>query len=310
MEPNVATVIPAYRTADSIADVLSRIDASVARIFVVDDCCPDGTGHRVRQTVTDPRVSVLFNARNLGVGGATAVGFRAAFDAGADIIVKLDGDGQHRPEWVPLLVAPVAAGRADMAKGNRLADFAACLRAMPLPRLIANVTLSGVSRPVTGYWRVADPACGCLALHRKVVGRLPWERIAQGYFFESDLLFRVGMLDAKVVEVPVAPVYHERSTSGVRLRRQALPFAGNSLRNFARRVLARYLRRPSLPGLLLSLGALALLAAAAAAMYLPTFASGSAAFGVVLLSGFVVQDVLRQPASPVHPELDGDGTGW
>ena len=237
MEPTVAVVIPAYQTVLSIEDVLSRIDASVSHIIVVDDCCPDGTGQRVHETVTDPRVSVIFNARNLGVGGATAVGFQAAYDAGADIIVKLDGDGQHRPEWVPLLLAPVAEGSADMAKGNRFADFAACLRTMPVQRLMANVLLSAVSRPATGYWSVADPACGFLALHRKVVGRLPWERIDQGYFFESDLLFRVGMLKARVVEVPVAPVYHTRTPSRVQLQREALPFAGKLLRNFARRVL-------------------------------------------------------------------------
>ena len=200
-------MIPAYRVAHAIVDLLSGFEASIRRIFVVDDGCPEGSGRLVRECVRDPRVSVIRNTRNLGVGGATALGFRAAFDAGCDIMVKVDGDGQHRPEWVSRLVAPVVHAGADMAKGNRFAAFGACLRTMPVGRLAANLALSAVSRPATGYWRICDPACGFLALRRDLVGRLPWERIDKRYFFESDLLFHVGVVDGIVVEVPIEPVY-------------------------------------------------------------------------------------------------------
>ncbi len=197
----VAVVIPAHKVRDHILDLLARFDDFADWIFVVDDHCPEQTGELVRQTVVDPRCRVVFNERNLGVGGATATGFRQAFETGAEIIVKLDGDGQHHPEWVPDLVAPIALGDADMVKGNRFANLNDCLRSMPLRRLVANMALSFLSKPTTGYWNLFDPANGFLAIHRKIVGRLPWEQIDKGYFFETDLLFRMNMLTAKVVEV-------------------------------------------------------------------------------------------------------------
>ena len=247
--PSIAVVIPAYRVAGGIVELLARFDASVSRIFVVDDCCPDGTGDVVRDMVRDPRVSVISNRRNLGVGGATAVGFLAALDAGAEIIVKLDGDGQHCPEWVPALVAPILLGTADMTKGNRFADFSACARAMPIGRLLANIALSIVSRPVTGYWNISDPANGLFAIHRNIVDRLPWQKIDSGYFFESDLLFRMGLMDAAIIQTPVKAIYAETDrNSGVRLWREAVPFALKCLRNFAERIWYRTCPAASPPG--------------------------------------------------------------
>ena len=320
MAARIAVVIPAYRTARSIVGVLSRLDASVTWCFVVDDRCPEGTGHLVRATVDDPRVSVLFNACNLGVGGATAVGFQAAFAAGADIIVKIDGDGQHRPEWIAAVAAPVARGHADMGKGNRFADFPACLRLMPTGRLIANVTLAAVCRPVTGYWSVSDPACGLFALHRKVVGHLPWERIDRRYFFESDLLFRLGMLRARVVQVPIAPIYaEEHGPAGARLEREALPFAWKSLRNLAERISGRSVdggrALPARQGALLALASLALLGGAVgvgAFLFYGTARApspGTAAAllgGVAALAAFVRADIRGEPRNPIHPLLDDD----
>ena len=334
MAARIAVVIPAYRTARSIVGVLSRLDASVTWCFVVDDRCPEGTGHLVRATVDDPRVSVLFNACNLGVGGATAVGFQAAFAAGADIIVKIDGDGQHRPEWIAAVAAPVARGHADMGKGNRFADFPACLRLMPTGRLIANVTLAAVCRPVTGYWSVSDPACGLFALHRKVIGHLPWERIDKRYFFESDLLFRLGMLRARVVQVPIAPIYaeyaEEHGPAGARLGREVLPFAWKSLRNLAERIRGRSAdgRRamPARQGALLAFAGLALLGGAVGVCWFlfsgaqaPSPGTAAALLGgVAAVAAFVRADIRDQPKSPIHPSLDdnprvpfgaaGDGT--
>ena len=320
MTARIAVVIPAYRTARSIVGVLSRLDASVTWCFVVDDRCPEGTGDLVRATVDDPRVSVLFNARNLGVGGATAVGFQAAFAAGADIIVKIDGDGQHRPEWIAAVAAPVARGHADMGKGNRFADFPACLRLMPTGRLIANVTLAAVCRPVTGYWSVSDPACGLFALHRNVIGHLPWERIDRRYFFESDLLFRLGMLRARVVQVPIAPIYaEEHGPAGARLGREALPFAWKSLRNLAERISGRSVdggrAMPARQGALLALAGLGLLGGTVgvcAFLFYGTARApspGTAAAllgGVTALAAFVRADIRGQPRNPIHPLLDDD----
>ena len=323
MNRSVAVVIPAYKTGKAILDLLSRFDDFVSWIFVVDDCCPERTGQLVRESVVDARVRVIFNERNLGVGGASAAGFRKAFETGAEVIVKLDGDGQHYPEWVPGLVAPIETGEADMVKGNRFANLNDCLRSMPLQRLAANMALSFLSKPTTGYWNLFDPANGFLAIHRKIVGRLPWEKIDEGYFFETDLLFRVNMLTAKVVEVPVEAIYPKETFSGVSLWREAMPFALKCLRNLAKRIAFRYyLGGFGLPSIFLFLGSFSLLFGVLFGLWHWVGSREPATAGTVMLAGlpvlsgipmlmeFLRHDVSRQPSQPVHPRLRGDGPGF
>ena len=103
----LAVVIPAYRVADQILSVLAGIGTEVDLIYVVDDACPQGSGAIVQEYCSDPRVQVLVHPKNTGVGGAVLTGMRGALADGADLIVKLDGDGQMDPALVPALVEPI-----------------------------------------------------------------------------------------------------------------------------------------------------------------------------------------------------------
>ena len=317
-KPRVAVVIPAHSVSRFIENVLARVDDAVALIIVVDDGCPEHTGDLVRQRVDDPRVVVIDNPATLGVGGAMVVGFRRALAEGSDIVVKLDGDGQHHPEWIPQLVRPIAENDADMVKGNRFYDVES-VREMPAGRLLANVLLSFAAKLSTGYWNLFDPANGFLAIHRKVASRLPLDKIDPGYFFETDLLFRVGILMAKVVEVPVEAVYGSEK-SGVRVLREAVPFLWKSLRNTVKRVLYCYfLRGFSVASLLLIAGSGAILFGVSFGMYQWIGSQEPATAGTVMLAGlpvlsglqmligFIGHDISRQPASAIHTRLHGDG---
>ena len=318
LHPKIAVVIPAHSVSRFILDVLVRVDDTVAVIVVVDDCCPEGTGELVQRRVDDPRVVVVSNAANLGVGGATIAGFRRALAEGADIVVKLDGDGQHHPEWIPQLVRPIVDGDADMVKGNRFYDVES-VRGMPNGRLFANAVLSFAAKLSTGYWDLFDPANGFLAIHRKVVSRLPFEKIDRGYFFETDLLFRVGILMAKVAEVPIEAIYGSER-SGVGVLREAPPFLWKSLRNTVKRVIYCYfLRGFSVASMLLAAGVCAVGFGAWFGIYHWFVSAEPATAGTVMLAGlpvlsglqmligFVGHDITRQPASAIHPRLHGDG---
>ena len=311
----VAVVIPAFQVRDFILDVLSRIDDSVFLIVVVDDCCPERTGEHVRQHTKADRVIVVRNGRNMGVGGATLVGFRRALDEGAEIIVKIDGDGQHRPEWIPQFTGPVSNGKADVAKGNRFYDVGDVV-AMPKGRLLANLALSFLAKLSTGYWDVFDPANGLFAVHRKVASRLPMARIARRYFFETDLLFHLNLLQAKVLEVPMEAIYGQEP-SGVRPWREALYFLARCLRNAFWRVLySYYLRGFSVASLMLAMG-LALVVFGTG--YGIANWGGPATPGTVMVAGlpflvgsqmliaFLTHDMSRQPEQAIHPRLFGDG---
>src|SRR5438128_8097332 len=115
----IAVVIPCYRVGPRVLDVIARIGPEVARIYCVDDKCPDGSGTLVQERCRDDRVEVLFNEHNLGVGAATIAGYRRAIADGARVIVKLDGDGQMDPRLIERLCAPILRGEADYTKGNR-----------------------------------------------------------------------------------------------------------------------------------------------------------------------------------------------
>ena len=115
----VGVVIPSYRVRNQVLNVLGNIGPEVSRIYVVDDCCPDGSGDLVQSQCDDSRVSVLRHGENQGVGGAVMTGYRAALADGMEVIVKVDGDGQMDPALIPDFIAPILAGEADYSKGNR-----------------------------------------------------------------------------------------------------------------------------------------------------------------------------------------------
>jgi len=257
-ELRVAVVIPCFRAADTVLDVIASIGSEVQRIYVVDDACPDRTAERVRSDCTDPRVEVLEHEENQGVGGAVASGYRAALDEGMDIVVKLDADGQMDPALISSLIRPLVLGRADYVKGNRFHRISD-VRTMPTVRLFGNAVLSFMTKLSSGYWQLFDPTNGFTAIHRAALASLDLDRVAKRYFFESDLLYHLNQVGAVIVQMPMRAVYADE-VSSLRPGRTILPFLAGHARNFVRRVLYSYfLRSFSAASLELLFGALLLL---------------------------------------------------
>jgi glycosyltransferase involved in cell wall biosynthesis len=239
--PKIAVVIPSYRVRAHILAVLARIGPEVSAIYVIDDACPEGSGRLVEEAVRDPRVEVIFNQRNAGVGGATVLGMRRAREDGAIVIVKLDGDEQMDPALVPSFVSAILQGQADYAKGNRFFEPEG-IAAMPLVRLLGNAALSFLAKFSTGYWHSFDPTNGFFAIHSSLIDLLPLEKVSPRYFFESDLLFRLNLLSACVVDVPMHAHYGSE-ISNLKPHREIPKFAAAHLRNFFKRVLYQYFIR-------------------------------------------------------------------
>jgi len=150
MQTCIAVVIPAYRVREHICAVINGIDPEVRAIYVIDDACPEASGDEVEMYCQDSRVRLIRNESNLGVGGATLAGYEAAVRGGADVIVKIDGDGQMDPADIFRIAAPVVDGQADYAKGNRFYNIED-LEGMPKTRLIGNMALSFMAKLSTGY---------------------------------------------------------------------------------------------------------------------------------------------------------------
>ena len=254
----VAVVIPCYRVRSHILPLLARIGPEVEHIFVIDDACPEGSGAHVLAGCEDSRVVVLIHEQNQGVGGAVITGYEHAIAAGADVVVKLDGDGQMDPALIPQFVAPIWRGGADYVKGNRFYNIED-VQAMPMARLIGNAGLSFLTKLSSGYWNMFDPTNGYTAISAAVLSFLPLQKIKRRYFFETDMLFRLGTLQALVVDLPMTAVYADEQ-SGLKIRRILLEFLVGNIGNFGKRVFYGYfLRSFSIASLELVVGVLFLL---------------------------------------------------
>lgn len=310
----IAVVIPCFRVRKHIEAVIGEIGPEVDSIYIVDDCCPEGTGQFVKERIGDPRVTVIFNANNLGVGGATLAGMVQAAADDADIIVKIDGDGQMDPRLIPAFTAVVLSSEADFAKGNRFFEPEGVM-AMPRARLIGNAGLSFMAKFSTGYWQSFDPTNGFFAIHASLISLLPIEKISKRYFFESDLLFRLNVIEAKVVDIPMHAYYADEQSS-MQPHKEILRFTKGHLRNFIKRVFYRYfLRDFSVASIELLLG-LALLAFGTvfglSNWRAESFASAGTVMlaampiiiGTQLLLAFLNYDIQSAPSTALHPRLE------
>ncbi len=315
--PVIAVVIPCYRETAHILDVVAAIGGEVERIFVVDDACPDHTGNFVRENCTDSRVEVIVHPRNTGVGGATLTGYSHALAADAGIIVKLDGDGQMDPALIPDLVAPIEEGRADYAKGNRFHDPDGLIR-MPTARIFGNLVLSFAAKLSSGYWNIFDPTNGFTAIHARVAERLPFDKISKGFFFESDMLFRLGLMRAAAADIPMRARYGDEEST-LKIRSVVLEFAAKHWLNAAKRILYSYfLRDFNIASIHLILGKPLFLFGLifGAVQWRASIASGTPAtagtvilaalpiiLGSQMLIAFVDYDTRNLPRQALHPRL-------
>jgi glycosyltransferase involved in cell wall biosynthesis len=316
--PAIAVVVPCYRVKAQILGVLAAIPPSVRAVYCVDDGCPDHSGAFVEANVADPRVSVLYNPENRGVGGAMITGYRRALADGAEIIVKIDGDGQMDPRLLAKFVDPIAKSQSDYTKGNRFFRLEG-VHDMPLSRLLGNALLTFMCKLSSGYWHIFDPTNGYTAIHAAVLRQLPLDKIDPRYFFESDMLFRLSTVRAVVTDVPMTALYgHE--TSGLVIHRVLLPFLVGHARNFLKRVFYNYFLRDFqiasiewLLGPLLVAGGLAFgldnwiastetnsPATAGTVM----IAALPVIIGVQMILGALNYDIQNTPQRPLHPALD------
>jgi dolichol-phosphate mannosyltransferase len=276
-------ILPAYNESLHVGTVVGRIPDWVDGIIVVDDASTDDTLSMAKSLV-DPRVRVLHNEKNQGVGGAMITGFRAALEGGFDVAVKMDADDQMDVDELPILVRPIEMGMAEYVKGNRFRRTGRP-SSMPRRRWFGNVVLSFLTKVASGYWHVFDPQCGFIAITAPTLRRLKLDGIARDYFFENDMLIRLNVIDARVVDVDTSSVYGGE-TSHLRIGRVGWTFPPRLLRGFLWRFTRRHLMNDfGLIGLLTIAGAVSTLFGTLFGLY-HWFLSASS--GVVATTGTVM----------------------
>lgn len=210
-EHTIAVVIPAYGCAGQITDTVTTIPRWIKHVVVVDDCSPDNLSEKV-EAINDYRVHLIRHETNKGVGAAFMTGCHKAIELGADLVVKMDGDGQMDPQQLPRLIEPILDGRADYSKGNRFWDFDA-LRSMPGTRIFGNMVLSFLLKLASGYWNLFDPSNGYIAITSFLFKGINKKNIDRRYFFESSLLIQSGIQRFVLEDVPMPAIYGSEKSS-------------------------------------------------------------------------------------------------
>ncbi len=214
---NLVVVVPAFNESAHIEATLRLMPHYIRTILVVDDASTDETAGIVRRIADhDSRIELIRHPQNLGVGGAMVTGYRRALELNADIVVKMDADGQMSPDDLPSLVEPLIRGDADYTKGNRFRDLHSLAR-MPLLRRAGNMALSFLTKAAVGYWQCFDPCNGYVAIRGDVLRELPLDSVRRSFFFETSMLAELYLLRAVVCDVPMAARYGgERSHLSIR----------------------------------------------------------------------------------------------
>jgi len=319
--PAIDIVIPCFRVSKQVQKV---VDAAlllgfIRNVIVVDDACPEQSGAAVRAAFAgNAAVVVIEHQANAGVGGAVLSGYRYAFECDADIVVKVDGDGQMSPDLIAPLIRPILQKSADYTKGNRFYS-PKNLSAMPKTRLFGNAMLSLVNKFSSGYWSIIDPTNGFTAICRAAYLQLDVDTLDRRYFFESDMLFQLGIVNAVVHDVPMHAVYGDE-TSSLNISRVVFEFPPKYLKRFFQRIGFRYfLREFNIASLEIVFGIPALLGGLGFGIYQwvvhtqrdeLTPAGTSMIVGLLILMGFqmilsaINYDVVHEPQNPLIRQDD------
>jgi len=199
--PFVVAAIPCFNEERFIGSVVLKAKKHVDQVMVVDDGSTDGTAEIARSA----GAVVLSHDSNQGVGVATRTAIRKAREMGADIMIRLDGDGQHNADEIPAVIAPILKGEADVVVGSR---FLAGKERPPFYRRIGQRILTTTTNVGSGT-HIKDSQSGFRAFSARALEEL---RITEnGFGVESEMQFAAASSGLRVVEVPIAVIYEEKA---------------------------------------------------------------------------------------------------
>lgn len=216
--PDPWLVLPTYNEAENIEPLVAAVRGKLpaaARVLIVDDDSPDGTGERAeRLAARHPEVEVLHRPRKEGLGPAYLAGFRRALEGGAGLVLEMDSDFSHDPAYLPRLLD--AADRADLVIGSRYVPGGGVRDWGPLRRAISRGGCA-YARLVLGIG-VHDLTGGFKCFRREVLEAIDLDAVtSRGYAFQVEMTYRAARLGFRVAEVPI--VFRDRRAGVSKMNR-------------------------------------------------------------------------------------------
>jgi len=212
MKPKIAVIIPVFNEGASIIKVVKKIPAYIDFVVIVDDCSTDGSVNLLKTRFnnllkrTKPKFIIKRLEKNSGVGGATLYGFYVAINLKADILIKMDGDDQMDPKYIPALLYPLLKENYDLTKGNRLSSFSS-IKGMPKSRILGNILLTWINKIISGLWHISDPQNGFIAIKSNALKKIDITKLNSRYAFENTLLIESNNKKLSVKDVPMVSRY-------------------------------------------------------------------------------------------------------
>jgi len=207
--PRRVIVLPAYRAARTLGDVVAQIPVGHAdRILLVDDASADATV----SVATALRLDVIRHPRNLGYGGNQKTCYRQALLMGADVVVMLHPDGQYDPAIIPNLCRVIESGEADLALGSRWLGIDPARAGMPWWKRFGNRFLTWVENRVLGL-QLSEFHTGYRAYSRRFLEAVPFLENSNDFVFDTQILIQAAAFRFRIGEVPAIGRYFEDASS-------------------------------------------------------------------------------------------------
>jgi len=240
---SIAAVIPCYNEEAQILKVINSMPDFVDHLIIINDASLDHTLSLIKDKMAKgEKIKLINHAKNQGVGGAIASGYKWARDNNYDIAVVMAGDGQMDPEDLTAILDPVADGNVDYSKGNRLFSGRA-YKEIPKIRYYGNAILSLLTKIASGYWHIADSQNGYTAINKKTLKLVNWDKMYKRFGQPNDLLVRLNIHNIQVQDVHINPVYNIGEKSEIKIYRVIFTISWLLLKRFFWRIKEKYIIR-------------------------------------------------------------------
>ena len=248
VESRIVAAIPAYNEGATIGSVVLKARQFASEVVVIDDGSTDDTAN----TAALAGAQVIRHHVNRGYGAAIRTCLGHARDNGADILVILDGDGQHRAEQIPMVVAPVAKGEADVSIGSRFMNSHSS-GAVPMYRRFGIGIITRLTNLGTHHnQKVRDAQSGFRAYSRAAIEAV--DPVETNMGASTEILWEADRKGLRIVVVPIEIEYQQGKPA-----RGPLGHGVSVIGSMVRYVEAKHaLLFFSVPGSILFLGGLAL----------------------------------------------------
>ena len=229
-------VMPVYKTKNEIMDVIKKIDFDqIDKLILIDDACPENTTKFVEHLIKNNsqifnKIFCIYNNKNLGIGGATKKGFEYAIKNNADYVIKIDSDGQMNPDDIIKFKLKQKQNNFDYIKGNRFL-IEGNEKNIPIVRRFGNKFLGYISKINSGYKNISDPVNGFFLIKISTLKKIDYINLNNGFFFESDIINKLGAKKASIAEVPIIAKYGN-IRSNLNVLKILLPFIYYHLKFF------------------------------------------------------------------------------